>query len=90
MTVIDVNEECHGNVCIAATLLDAIDYLLADGWIDDTTEVWDSSSQKLVTIKELFGNDWENIIRSLPLDVFNDVFENSFYLTRLKVYERKR
>ena len=90
MTVIDVNEDCHGSICIAATTQDAIDYLLTTGWIDDTTNVWDGLDQKWVTAKEYFGNDWESIIRSLSLDLFNDVFEYGFYLTPIEVYERKR
>lgn len=89
MEVIRVSETNHGTICIAASVQDAIDYLFSMGWIDEITEVWDIHDQCLVSVTDYFGPNWQNIISSMSLDEFNDVFEDVFTLCPAYVYERK-
>jgi hypothetical protein len=89
MKVVRVSEENHGDICIAATTQDAIYYLLNVEWIDEFTEVWDGRDQRWVSVPDYFGPDWKNIISSMSLEEFNDVFEDGFTLYPVEVFERK-
>lgn len=89
MKVIRVSEENHGDICIAATAQDAIYYLLNAEWIDEYTEVWNGCGQCWESVPDYFGPDWKNIINSMTLKEFNDVFEDGFTLYPVEVFERK-
>lgn len=89
MKVVRVSEENHGDICIAATAQDAIYYLLNAEWIDEFTEVWDGRDQRWVSVPDYFGPDWKNIISSMSLEEFNDVFEDTFTLYPTAVFECK-
>jgi hypothetical protein len=89
MKVVRVSEANHGTICIAATVQDAIDYLFNMGWIDEFTDVWDGRDQCWVFVLDYFGPNWKNIISSMSLEEFNDVFEDGFTLYPTEVYERK-
>jgi hypothetical protein len=89
MKVVQVYEENHGDICIAATVQDALDYLFSQGWIDELTEVWDGRDQCWVSVPDYFGPNWKNIISSMSLEEFNDVFEDGFTLYPVEVFERK-
>ena len=89
MEVIRISEANHGTICIAATVQDAIDYLFREGWIDEITEVWDGRDQCWVSVADYFGPNWQNIISSMSLVEFNDVFEDGFTLYPAYVYERE-
>jgi hypothetical protein len=89
MKVVQVIEENHGDICIAATVQDAIDYLLREGWIDEHTDVWDGCDQCWVFVIGYFGDNWKDQISSMGLEEFNEVFEGGFSLEIRTVYERK-
>lgn len=89
MKVVRVSEANHGDICIAATAQDAIYYLLNADWIDEFTDVWDGHDQCWVFVISYFGPDWKNIISSMSLEEFNDVFEDGFTLYSVEVFERK-
>ena len=89
MKVVRIFEANHGDICIAATVQDAIDYLLREGWVHKHTDVWDGRDQCWTSVVGYFGHNWKNIISSMSLEEFNDVFEDDFALYPTEVYERK-
>ena len=89
MKVIQVIEENHGDICLAATVQDAIDYLFNMGWIDGHTDVWDGRDQCWVFVISYFGENWKDQISSMSLQEFNEVFEGGFSMEIRPVYERK-
>jgi hypothetical protein len=89
MKVIRVVEANHGTICIAASVQDAINYLFNFNWIDEFTEVWDGRDQCWVSVPDYFGPNWKNIISSMSLVEFNDVFEDGFTLYPTEVYGRE-
>lgn len=89
MKVVQIYEEAHGDICIAATVQDAIYYLLNAGWIDELTEVWDGRDQCWVSVIDYFGENWKDQISSMSLQEFNEVFEGGFSMEIRPVYERK-
>lgn len=89
MKVVQIYEEAHGDICIAATVQDAIYYLLNAGWIDELTEVWDGRDQCWVSVIDYFGENWKDQISSMSLQEFNEVFESGFSMEIRPVYERK-
>lgn len=89
MKIVQVYEENHGDICLAATVQDAIDYLFNMSWIDETTEVWDNWEQSWVTVPDYFGENWKDQISCMSLADFNEVFEGGFSMEIRPVYERK-
>lgn len=81
--VICINEECHGFIGIAASYISAIDFLIKNNWLDDN-EITDEG----ILVGEKFGEKWVEAIENLELEKFNDVFMNTFYLERKKVYSK--
>lgn len=89
MKVIQVYGPHHRTICLAATVQDAIDYLFATSWIEETTPVWDGLDQCWVSILDYFGENWKDQISSMSLEQFNDMFEDDFSLCPVGVYERQ-
>ena len=83
MTVIVINEECHGDIGIAANYHYAINFLIEKDWLNGNTEVWINHHDFL--LKEVF-DDWRKEIKSWDIKKFNDFFCNSFYLKEVEVY----
>lgn len=89
MEVIQVYEDNHGDICLAATMQDAIDYLFNEGWIDEITEVWDDCNQCWVSVPKYFGENWKDQISAMSLSEFNETFEGGFSMKIRPVYKRK-
>lgn len=89
MKIVQVYEENHGDICLAATVQDAIYYLLNAGWIDENTDVWDGRDQCWAFVIGYFGEDWKDKISSMSIVEFNEAFEGVFSMEIRPVYERK-
>lgn len=73
------SEDLHGNVCYARTLSSIYDYLIKTNWINKDTEIWDSYIiEESHTLEERFGDTWEDRVRDMDFNTFNDVFSPSF------------
>lgn len=84
--VIVVSEDNHGLIRIAKDYPSAIDYLIEDCWLDEATEVYDDAKSEWVRLDELYGKNWEEEIRHLSRESFEELFDGSFYLEDEKVY----
>lgn len=80
--VIAIEEENHGFIAIAKSYNHAIRWLIKEKWI--TGDSYASEDEEL-TVKERFGDDWQNVLLSFSLDDFNDKFFGNVYLMEWNV-----
>lgn len=85
MNVINIDEECHGHIGIAADYQAAISFLVNKNWLASFTEVY-AIDDKWRSLKDMFGDEWEKTIRSWTLNQFNEVFDGCFYLRDEPLY----
>ena len=88
MTVILVNEDCHGIVAIALEYQDAVDALIELDWLYEDYDIYDEKSDEYYPIKMILGADWEEKVASWNIAFFNEFFEGSFYLEEKEVHKR--
>ena len=92
MTVIIINEECHGFIGIAKDIRSAFDFLLSDKWITEKTDFPieaddDSDFVSLEELRKRFGFD--NLLDTLVFmwEDSEQWFEGMFYLDTEIIYE---
>lgn len=91
MTVIVINEDNHGDIGIALNYYHAIKWLIGEQWIDDSTEIWSNPDEDGIypswtTIKEMFGEDWTDMmLDEWDMNKFNDFWRSSFYLREVEI-----
>lgn len=85
MTVIKIEEDNHGFIGVAANYPAAIDFLVNDYWLEDSTEIWmgDDTYRRL---DEVISGDWVEKMKNWGIENFNDFWGSSFYLTEVEVY----
>lgn len=88
MTVILVYEDNHGFLTIAKDYKSAIKFLINDGWIKESMEIWDENGISHSRLDELLGEDAFDIItEKWDIDSFNTFWDGSFFLDEVTVYE---
>lgn len=80
--VIVIEEENHGFIAVAKSYNHAVRWLIKEQWI---TEDSYASEDEMLTVKERFGDDWQNVLLSFSLDEFNDRFFGNVYLREWNV-----
>ena len=76
MTVIVIFKGDYSILGIADNYHNAIDYLIRDQWIDDSTEVWNDAASNWEKIIDLQGENWANRMRDeWDIEDFNYFFE---------------
>lgn len=92
MTVITINEECHGFIGIAKNMRSAFDFLLSDKWITEKTDfpIEADDDSDFVTLEDLRKRfECDNLLDTL-LFMWEDNeqwFEGLFYFYTETVYE---
>ena len=76
MTVIRINEECHGFIGVAANLESAQNYVI-DSWLNGGTYIYPDNEEK--TLEEAFGKNWKEILKEMPFVVFEDLMNDQFW-----------
>ena len=85
-TVVLIEEENHGMIGVAKDYLSAIDFLIANNWLDGNFEFYDVDYGDTKTIVEDLREEWKEVILSWDTETFNNYFEGLFYLTIEEVY----
>ena len=80
MNIIIVSEENHGEILYCRTFESVVKGLINHGWLNERTDVWDNNVKDMVTVKEYYGDDWENEMISRGAEDFCEVWDGSFYL----------
>lgn len=84
--VIVVSEDNHGFLCVAKDFQSAVDFLFKNQWIDDVTEVYNDAKSKWMYLDELYGENWEEEVRNLSRESFEELFDESFYFEDEEIY----
>lgn len=87
MQVIIISEENHGLQAVAKDYQSALKFLISKKYLHEKTEVWDDDVYSYVLIKDKYGENWENAIRSWSIEEFNDKFYGIYFLYECEVYE---
>lgn len=86
-TVVIIKEDNHGQIGIAKDYPSAINFLIKEGWLDESFEVWVDNEDYLTQfIDEKLGENWKEILSTWNIEEFNNFFEGNFYLTIEDVY----
>lgn len=85
-TVILIEEDNHGIIGVAKDYPSAIDFLVNEGWLDESFEVWADDYGNTKPITEDLGSTWKKQLPHWELEYFNNYFEGSFYLNIEEVY----
>ena len=88
MNVLLIHEDNHGVIGAAIDVDKVVSFLKRDGWLCETTEVYHNNGSKWVwePIYKAYSEDWEDFLRSLTIEQFNEVWEGCFYLEEEKVF----
>ena len=84
--VVVVDEENHGFLCIAKDFQSAVDFLISDDWITEGSQVYDNANSKWTYLGKLYGENWEEEIRHLSRESFEELFDGCFYLKDKEIY----
>ena len=92
MTVITINEECHGFIGIAKDMRSAFDFLLSDKWITEKTDfpIEADDDSVFVTLEDLRNRiEFDNLLDTLVFmwEDNEQWFEGLFYFYTETVYE---
>lgn len=85
-TVILISEENHGTIGVATSPLAAKQWLLKNDWVYPGSEVWIPQTQEVVSLLELFGENWKETFLK-----FDDaeMEEMGFYFHRVELQEEE-
>lgn len=86
MTVIMIDEECHGTIGIAKDFESARNFLFEKGWIDNMHEIYDDEIDDWRRLDDIFGEEWETKVRSMDRGEFEITFIGSFCFSEAEVY----
>ena len=92
MTVIKINEECHGFIGIAKDIRSAFDFLLSNKWITEKTDfpIEADDDSDFVTLEDLRKRfEFDNLLDTLVFmwEDSEQWFEGMFYLDTEIVYK---
>ena len=76
MTVITINEECHGFIGVAKDYESAQNYVI-DSWLNGGTYIPTGNKEK--PLEEAFGENWKEILKEMPFVVFEELMNDQFW-----------
>jgi hypothetical protein len=80
-----IYEDNHGMIGIAKDYSSAIDGLVKEKWLDNDTEILDDNNNPS-TVKEIFGEEWVDLIKHWDKDIFNISFEGCFWISTMEIW----
>ena len=89
MKVIIIDEENHGFIGVADSVIHAIDFLIDTHWLTGDSYLYQYAGNGKWTessVKKRFGVGWAQTLKQFNREEFNDVFEGSFYFSEETVY----
>ena len=85
--VILISEDNHGLIGVATNYISAINFLIEYDWLNENTEIsYFNGNEGPSSVKDTFGENWQQAIKNLSLGEFNDTFDDSFLLDPQNIY----
>ena len=88
-TVIRIEEECHGFIGLVEDETDIIPFLINKEWLSKTYTISVLDIEKRwrrILLTDLFGENWDEILSTMPLAALSRIFDGGFYFSREEVY----
>ena len=86
-TIIRIEEENHGLICIAEDYKSAVAYLINKGWFFDQVAVYSKDLENSKPMHILYGDNWREVfMNEWDINDFNEAFDGWFYLYEDEVY----
>lgn len=93
MRALVVCEDNHGVIGIAKCEGEqakwAVELLIKTGWLTENTDIYHETEKdgfRWDTVKQAYGEYWEDFMKTLLIDEFNDIWEGCFYLEEREVF----
>ena len=86
MIVILIYKEPIGFIGICKETTDVIPFLIKESWLSEDFEVFNQETNSLMTLGEMYGENWEKELSILDLESMEDFFNEDFYFTTEEVY----
>ena len=75
MTIIIINNSGYGCLCAATNYYNAVKWLIDEGWLTSSTDIYNWSKDEYNTVEENFGTNWaEIILNEWDINKFNSTF----------------
>ena len=76
MTVITINEECHGFIGVAANKKSAQIYVI-DSWLNGGSYIYRNGKEEI--LEEAFGENWEEALKEMSFEEFEELMNDQFW-----------
>lgn len=86
MKVICIFADDSEFIGIASDVKSAVDFLVNNYWLRDSTEIWDDRTNEYNRIDEAMGEDWADDMAEWSIQEFNEFWEDNFTLKEVDVY----
>lgn len=93
MKVIVVHEDNHGIIgvakCEGTQARWAVELLIEGRWLTDNTDIYHETEDGEAcwdTVKQVYGEHWEDFMKNLTIDEFNEIWDGCFYLREEEVF----
>lgn len=88
MKVLLIHENNHGVIGVVKDVNSAVSFLIKENWLNEKTSIcYDNGDDyEWGTVEKAYGKDWEHFLRSLTIGLFNEIWEDCFYLEEEEVF----
>ena len=93
MRVIIVCEENHGIIGVARIEGEqakwAVELLIEKDWLTDSTDIYHETEDNDAcwdTVKQVYGEHWEDFMKNLTINEFNEIWEGCFWVESHPIY----
>ena len=92
MKVLVIHEDDHGVIGVARYEGEqakwAVELLIKRCWLDSSTHVWyeTNGDWQCDEVSVAFGENWEDCMKNLTIDEFNELWDERFFLEVYDIY----
>lgn len=81
-----ISEDNHGTIGVAASMLAGKQWLIDSAWVTMMTEIWIPQTQEVVTLGDLYGENWEKHFLSCAEGELEDM---GFFFHKMELHKEK-
>lgn len=93
MKVLLINEDNHGVIGVARCEGEqakwAVELLIEKEWLTGNTDIYhkiENNDYDWDTVKQVYGEHWEDFMKNLTINEFNELWEGCFYLEAFDIH----
>ena len=81
-----ISEDNHGTIGAAVSMLAGKQWLIDSAWVTMMAEVWIPQTQEVVTLGDLYGENWEKHFLSCDEE---ELEEMGFFFRKMELHKEK-